>query len=202
MNRTFSRNVTLMGLTVLFAGACAMYPKTEKHDDMAMAGPPAEADTPLAMDVALANIDMGMKMMGDMEAMMKHVMMKQQETLAFGAELFNDPTLAGATRGLSCNSCHPSGATTGGEAEIPAMMGYPGWNIPIPSLIGAAARFPKFKVPNASVISLAQMNNNCIRMFVGGQYRLPLNGEKSHALNMYVHSLSEGTEVAPGKMGM
>ncbi len=201
MNRTFLRNITLMGLTILFAGGCMAH-KSDMKDKMAEAGPPPEAGAPLAMGVALANIDRGMKMMGDMEVMMKHVMMKQQETMKYGEELFNDPTLADANRGLSCNSCHPSGATTGGEAEIPAMMGYPGWNIPIPSLMNAAATFPKFKVPNASVISLAQMNNNCVRMFVGGQYRLPLNGEKSHALNMYVHSLSEGNEVAPGKMGM
>lgn len=201
MNRTILRNITLMGLTILFAGGCMAH-KSDMKDKMAMAGPPPEAGAPLAMEVALANIDKGMKMMGDMEVMMKHVMMKQQETMKYGEELFNDPTLADATRGLSCNSCHPSGATTGGEAEIPAMMGYPGWNIPIPSLMNAAATFPKFKVPNAAVISLAQMNNNCVRMFVGGQYRLPLNGEKSHALNMYVHSLSEGNEVAPGKMGM
>ncbi len=201
MNRRIARNLTLMGLTILFAGGCMAH-KAAMKGEMAKAGPPAEADAPLTMDVALANIDMGMKMMGDMEAMMKHVMMKQQETLALGEELYNDPALAGATRGLSCNSCHPSGGTTGGEAEIPAMMGYPGWKIPIPSLTNAAATFPKFKVPNASVISLAQMNNNCLRMFVGGQYRLPLNGDKSHALNMYVHSLSEGNEVAPGKMGM
>ena len=201
MNRTILRNITLMGLTILFAGGCMAH-KSDMKDKMAEAGPPPEAGAPLAMAVALANIDKGMKMMGDMEVMMKHVMMKQQETMKYGEELFNDPTLADATRGLSCNSCHPSGATTGGEAEIPAMMGYPGWNIPIPSLMNAAATFPKFKVPNAAVISLAQMNNNCVRMFVGGQYRLPLNGEKSHALNMYVHSLSEGNEVAPGKMGM
>ena len=201
MNRTILRNITLMGLTILFAGGCMAH-KSDMKDKMAEAGPPPEAGAPLAMAVALANIDKGMKMMGDMEVMMKHVMMKQQETMKYGEELFNDPTLADANRGLSCNSCHPSGATTGGEAEIPAMMGYPGWNIPIPSLMNAAATFPKFKVPNAAVISLAQMNNNCVRMFVGGQYRLPLNGEKSHALNMYVHSLSEGNEVAPGKMGM
>lgn len=207
MKRFTLRNVMLVGLTLVFASGCmahkGMSDKGGMNDDgMAMTGPGPEADPPIAMDVAFANIDMGMKMMADMEAMMKHVMMKQQASMEKGKALFNDPTLAGATRGISCNGCHPSGATTGGEAQIPAMMGYPGWKLPIPSLIGAAATFPKFKVPNGNVISLAQMNNNCIAMFVGGKHRLSLNGEDSHALNLYVTSFSKGIEVAPGKMGM
>lgn len=187
---------TFMGALLVMAIGCATQPMQKE----AMKSMPAEADAPLSMDAALANIDMGMKMMADMEAMMKHVMMKQQEALAYGKEIFNDPALAGATRGLSCNSCHPDGATTGGEAEIPPMMGYPGWKLPIPGLIGAAATFPKFKVPNGEVISLAQMNNNCLVMFSGGTHRLPLNAKESHALNLYVTSLSEGQSVAPGKM--
>ncbi|MCH8327675.1 MAG: hypothetical protein IID15_04020 [Candidatus Marinimicrobia bacterium] len=206
MKRVTLQGILLVGLTIVFANGCmahkGMAGKNGMGDDhTAMAGPTPEANAPITMDVAFANIDRGMKMMGDMEAMMKHVMMVQQTAMKEGETLYNDPEIAGATRGISCNSCHPSGATTGGEAQIPAMLGYPGWKMPIPSLIGAAATFPKFKVPNANVISLAQMNNNCISMFVGGK-RLPLNGEESHALNMYVTSLSNGTEVAPGKMGM
>lgn len=199
MNSFIARSVALTGLVTMMFGACASIAHKGGDD---MAGPPPEANTPIQMGEALANIDKGMKMMGDMEAMMKHVMMIQQESLESGKALYNNATLSGATRGISCNGCHPDGGTTGGEAEIPAMMGYPGWKMPIPSLVGAAARFPKFKVPNASVISLAQMNNNCLMMFVGGKARLPLNGSDSHALNLYVHSLSEGTEIAPGKMGM
>ncbi len=193
MNGFQSTPILSMGVALMLAASCTQAPQP--------APTPTEANAPLAMPEALANIDMGMKMMGDMEMMMQTVMKKQQASQAYGEQLFNDATLAGATRGISCNGCHPSGGTTGGEAEIPAMMGYPGWKIPIPSLQGAAASFPKFKVPNADVISLAQMNNNCVAMFVGG-HRLPLNGKESHALNLYVHSLSKGTEVEPGRMQM
>ncbi|MEE9161685.1 MAG: hypothetical protein V3U35_01820 [Candidatus Neomarinimicrobiota bacterium] len=183
----------LMGMTILWVGSCYKAPPP---------APVTEADPPLTMPVALANIDKGMKMMGDMQMMMEMVMKKQQESMGYGKELFNDATLAGATRGMSCNGCHPDGATTGGEAEIPPMLGYPGWKMPIPNLHGAAATFPKFKVPNAEVISLAQMNNNCLSMFVGGKHRLPLNGAESHALALYVTSLSQGVAVEPGKMQM
>ncbi|MEE9166193.1 MAG: cytochrome c peroxidase [Candidatus Neomarinimicrobiota bacterium] len=181
-----------IGALVLGLTGCATAPAPE----------PVEANPPIKMAEALKNIDMGMKMMGDMDMMMKTVMGKQQETLALGNRLFNDPTLSGATQGVSCNSCHPGGGTTGGEAEIPPMMGYPGWNLPIPDLHGSAATFPKFKVPNAEVITLSQMNNNCLMMFVGGKKRLPLNARESHAIALYVTSLSKGEAVEPGKMGM
>ncbi len=193
MNRLTMMHFTVMGAVVGLLGSCAMAPQPT---------PATEADPPIGMEEALKNIDMGMKMMGDMQMMMQTVMKKQEEAQAYGEQLFNDATLAGATRGISCNGCHPSGGTTGGEAEIPAMMGYPGWKIPIPSLQGAAATFPKFKVPNAEVISLAQMNNNCLMMFGGGKHRLPLNGKESHALALYVTSLSKGVSVEPGKMQM
>ncbi|MFQ6607398.1 MAG: c-type cytochrome [Fidelibacterota bacterium] len=159
-----------------------------------------EADPPLQMGEALKNIDMGMKMMGNMEQMKQMVMKAQNDAIAYGEKLFNDPSLSGAKRGVACVDCHPGGGSTGGEAEIPPMMGFQGWKIPIPDLHGSAATFPKFKVPNASVISLAQMNNNCVAMFVGGE-RLPLNGKESHALALYVTSLSKGVAVEPGKMG-
>ena len=50
-----------------------------------------------------------------------------------GKAIFNDPKLGKS--GMSCNSCHPNGGTTGGQ-----MMG-----MAIPTLKGAAATFPKYK---------------------------------------------------------
>ncbi len=191
--RTF-KNVSLVVTGIILVGITGCY--------QAPPPVPTEADPPLQMGEALKNIDMGMKMMGNMEMMMKTVMQKQKASLVLGEKLFNDPNLAGATKGMSCNGCHPGGGTTGGEAEIPPMMGYAGWKIPVPDLHGSAATFPKFKVPNADVISLAQMNNNCLVMFVGGSHRLPLNGAESHALANYVTSLSQGVAVEPGKMQM
>lgn len=144
------------------------------------------------MEVALANID---KAMGDMKAAKMNAMKKQAEGMASGKELYYDTKLGSS--GSSCNSCHPSGATTGGEVEIAKKMGHGPYVIPIPSLIGASARFPKFKVPNDNVITLAQMNNNCIRMFLKGK-RMPLDSPESFNLAVYVSSFSDGDEVQVG----
>lgn len=144
------------------------------------------------MEVALANID---KAMQNMEATKQEAMAKQEEALRIGKELFNDANLG--KKGLACNSCHPGGGTTGGEVEIKKRMGHGPYKLPIPSLIGAAARFPKYKIPNNQPITLAQMNNNCIRMFMSGK-RLPLNSPESFYLATYVSSLSEGDQVQVG----
>jgi len=164
-----------------------------------------EANLPLDGPTAMKNIDkaMGMMMGGpeDMKMMQEMIMKRHAEVLAKGEKLFNDPKLGGASKGISCASCHPQGGTTGGKAEIPKMHGYGPFQIPIPSLIGAAASFPKFKAPNADIITISQMNNNCTAMFVGGK-RLSLNGEESHALTLYVTNLSKGIQIEPGKMGM
>jgi len=141
------------------------------------------------MSKALANIDRAMQ---NMDATKKRAMQKQQMAIAKGKALFNDSGMG--KNGLSCNSCHPGGGTTGGETEIKKKMGHGPYKLPIPSLIGAAARFPKFKVPNNEVITLAQMDNNCIRMFMHGK-RLPLNSPESFYLAAYVSSLSDGDEV-------
>ena len=88
--------------------------------------------------------------------MMQEMIMKRHtELLAKGEKLFNDPKLGGASKGISCGSCHPKGGTTGGKAEIPKMHGYGPFQVPIPSLIGAAASFPKFKAPNADIITIS-----------------------------------------------
>lgn len=144
------------------------------------------------MELALANID---KAMGDMKAAKMNAMKVQKAALNDGNKLFNDTGLG--TNGLSCNSCHPSGSTTGGEAEIKKKMGHGPFKIPIANLVGASARFPKFKVPNNEVITLATMNNNCIRMFMSGK-RLPLDSPESFNLAAYVSSLSNGDEVQVG----
>lgn len=81
------------------------------------------------MDVALANID---KAMGDMAATKKRAMAKQAEVLRLGKALYNDTSLG--TNGQSCNSCHPGGGTTGGEAHVAKKMGHGPYELPIPSL--------------------------------------------------------------------
>ena len=150
------------------------------------------------MDMAMENMA---KVMLDMpmEERPKYMMKKQQASLENGKKLFNS-TLGRNQQ--TCNSCHPGGGTTGGEAEIPMKGRFPmNPKLPIPTLVGAAANFPKYKVPNDAVITLAQMGNNCIRMFQMGD-GLDLNSTESRDLNAFVASLSDGEEVAVGKMQM
>lgn len=147
-----------------------------------------------SMKESLANMDKVMSM--GMDKAKPYMMKKNKEALAMGKRLFNDAALG--SNGQSCNSCHPGGSTTGGEAEIPKKMGHGPYKLPIPSLVGAAARFPKYKVPNDAVITLEMMNNNCIRMFMKGK-RLPLNSPESYYLAQYVTSLSNGDAVEVGK---
>ncbi len=152
-----------------------------------------------AMAMALKNME---KVMLDMkmEERPKYMMKVQEQSIGHGKDLFNDTKLGTVNR--SCNTCHPSGGTTSGEAEIPMPLKngmIP--KLPIPTLIGAAAQFPKYKVPNDAVIQLGEMNNNCIRMFMMGK-PLDLNGKDARDLVAYVSTLSNGREVEVGKIEM
>ncbi len=142
---------------------------------------------------AMENMDMVMAMSSSEK--MNHMASKTSAALKQGSALFSDPSTGGGTNGLSCNSCHPGGGTTGGEAQIPMRE----YQIPVPSLVGAAASFPKYKIPNNAVITLQQMNNNCIRMFMSGT-GLELNTPEAWSLEAHVASLSNGEEVHVGGM--
>lgn len=184
---------------ILFFAVCSVLAlslvavaQQKKQDKKGMAPDPA-----LAM--ALKNME---KVMLDMkmEDRPKYMMRLQEQSIAHGKELFNDAKLSTVNR--SCNTCHPSGGTTNGEAEIPMPLKngmIP--KLPIPTLIGAAAQFPKYKVPNDAVIQLGEMNNNCIRMFMMGK-PLDLNSKEARDLAAYVSTLSNGREVEVGKIEM
>ncbi|MFQ5639087.1 MAG: c-type cytochrome [bacterium] len=150
---------------------------------------------------AMKNMD---KYMANMDAMMKKLPMAlkktQGETLEFGKKLFNDPKALSAN-GQACASCHPGGGTTGGEVETPMaseLTGKP-YKLPVPTLVGAAATFPKFKVPNDAVIDLTDMQNNCIMMFMMAQ-PLDKTSKEARALTAYVASLSNDDKVSVGAM--
>ena len=129
-----------------------------------------------------------MKMMGSMRAM---GMDAKAKAVAHGRDLFNDPEFASGSKGQSCGSCHPNGGTTGGIAETPMPLrdGNPA-RLPIPPLHGVAAAFPKFKVPNNSVVMLSTMSNNCVRMFMGGK-RLDANEQDMRDLIAYLGTLKK-----------
>lgn len=61
----------------------------------------------------------------------------------------------------------------------------PGMEMAIPDLHSSAATYPKFKVPNDAVITLTEMNNNCIVMFQMGK-PLALGSQESRDLAAYV----------------
>ena len=157
-------------------------------------------DMEMMKNGAMKNMD---KYMGSKDAMMKELptamQSKQMGSTANGKKLFNSTSLS--TNGQSCASCHPGGGTTGGMAQTPmksAVTGKP-YDLPVASLVGAAATFPKFKVPNDKVVGLREMNNNCIMMFLSAK-PLPVGSNEAIDLSAYVTSLSEGEPVEPGKM--
>lgn len=133
-------------------------------------------DTEAMMAMAMQNMQRIM-MMPQAERM-RYVMNAQEESLARGKSLFEDANLG--TNGQACSGCHVGGRTTGGEVEM-----MPGMNMAIPDLHGSAATFPKFKPPNDAVITLAEMNNNCLVMFQKGT-PLALNSQKSRDLAAFV----------------
>jgi len=102
-----------------------------------------------------------------------------------GKAVFNDPKLGKS--GMSCNSCHPNGGTTGGQ-----MMG-----MSIPTLKGVAATFPKYKVQAKNVITLQQANNTYIQMIMKGNPH-KLDSSDSVALAVYITSFSNGVPVQVG----
>jgi len=159
-----------------------------------------QEDMAMMKNGPMKNMD---KYMGSKDAMMtelpKAMMSKQEGSSERGKKLFNSTKLS--TNGQTCNSCHPGGGTTGGMVQTPMkseLTGKP-YDLPVPSLVGAAATFPKFKVPNDRVVGLREMNSNCTMMFLAAK-PLPVNSQEAIDLAAYVTSLSKGEEVDPGKM--
>lgn len=149
---------------------------------------------------AMKNMDKVMHYM-KMDDRANYMRKRQADSTARGKALFNSTALS--TNGRSCATCHPGGGTTGGEVDTPMPSEATGkpYSLPVPTLVGAAATFPKYKVPNDTVITLPEMDNNCTMMFLGAQ-PLPLGSQESRDLAAYVYSLSNEEKVHVGKMGM
>lgn len=159
--------ISFVSLTaIVLSVACTQFPQRAQAAEPMMSGP---------MD------NMKRIMMMPEAERMQYVQDTTKASLTRGGALFQDAQLG--TNGQSCNSCHIGGATTGGKVEM-----MPGMKMPIPDLHGSAATYPKFKVPNDAVITLAEMNNNCIVMFQMGQ-PLALGSQQSRDLAAYVTSL-------------
>lgn len=170
--QTGIRRGTMLGLTAVgivwvVVGACTELQQMKGGKSASMMSP--------AMD------NMKKVMMMPEQERMQHMQEIQMASLARGEALFSDATLG--TNGQSCNSCHIGGQTTGGKVEM-----MPGMKMAIPDLRGVAAGFPKYKVPNDAVITLADMNNNCIVMLQKGK-PLPLDSREARDLALFVSSL-------------
>ncbi len=96
----------------------------------------------------------------------EYVSAKEKSAYMLGRKLYQD---------YSCSGCHPKGGTVGGK-----VMG-----MPIPSLKGVRDRFPKFKPGNDEVITLSDMINNCMVMFVNRK-PLPLASREMRSLTYFV----------------
>lgn len=177
--------ITLLVTATAFVAGCST---VARHPDKDLFG---DVEKGKIKD-SLANMD---RVMGMANAV-SYIAEKTEAARVAGRRLFEDPSLG--SNGRSCESCHAGGTTTGGEAEIPKKLGHGPYRLPIPSLVGAAARYPRFKAPNDEVITIEMMTNNCIRMFMQGK-RLPLNSPESFYLAQYVSSLSNGDTVQVGR---
>ncbi|MDT8310849.1 MAG: hypothetical protein RQ732_05330 [Methylophaga sp.] len=122
-----------------------------------------------------------------------YVMKTQQDSLKHGEAIFASASLG--SNGFTCATCHPGGKTTGGKVPMGKM------EMAIPSLVGVAATFPKFKPGNDAVITLAEMNNNCVVMFMKGQ-PIPLGSANARDLAFYITNLSKSVPLTPGKQNM
>jgi len=118
-----------------------------------------------------------------------------EQSITNGKVLFSNDNLGANTTGMSCDSCHPGGKTTGGNINMGKMA------MPIPTLIGTAATFPKYKAGAGKVVRLDQMNNMCITMIMKGK-ALDLESQDAVDLAAYVTSLSYGKMVQKGKTVM
>lgn len=151
---------------------------------------PGGQSTQSMIDMAMQN--MGKVMMMSPGERQQYVMAQTHESMDHGKALFASTSLG--TNGFSCATCHPGGATTNGKVSMGNMQ------MGIPSLKGAAATFPKFKPTNNAVITLSEMNNNCIVMFEKGK-PLPLDSKEARDLAAYVSTLSDNAPFTPGKQG-
>ncbi|WP_035192128.1 hypothetical protein [Acidithiobacillus ferrivorans] len=106
-----------------------------------------------------------------------------QAAIHEGDQLFAAASLG--TKGNSCMTCHR------GAGRVEGML--PNGK-KIPSLLGAAATFPKYNKRAGKVITLEMQVNSCIANGLGGM-PLSSSGPKMVALVSYLTSLSQGKPV-------
>lgn len=101
------------------------------------------------------------------------------QAAAEGRRIFQHDKFGGVR---TCDSCHLNGGTTLGKA--------PGGGA-IPSLVGAAAQFPRYNPRARRVITLEQQINKCIQGSLRGK-PLPADSPQMTDLTAYLVKLSKG----------
>jgi thiosulfate dehydrogenase len=103
-----------------------------------------------------------------------------QQAVQKGADLFAHESFGGAG---TCETCHVNGGRDPGKLPN---------GKEIPSLIGAAASFPRYSPRTQSVVTLSQRISGCIRNALKGTPP-PLGSPDLVALETYITYLSKGT---------
>lgn len=98
---------------------------------------------------------------------------------AQGLQIFNHDKFGGVR---TCSTCHVNGGTTMGRLPNGA---------PIPSLVGAAAQFPKYKPTAHRVVTLEQQLVHCIRGGVQGKPPAASTSQMTDLIT-YLTKLSKG----------
>lgn len=110
-----------------------------------------------------------------------------QQAVQQGAHIFASDSFGGTrtfnSQPATCSACHSNGGKT--EGTLPN-------GVHIPSLIGAAAQFPKFVAGKHAVITLEQQVAHCIR---GGLAGTPPAYDSPQMVDLiaYLTSLSKGS---------
>jgi len=175
----------------LILSACDTMSRSSAKTTTSSTNDPMSSSVEDMTKMAMGNMKKVMMMSPDDQK--KYVMSTQSQSLDHGKDLFASASLG--NNGFTCATCHPGGKTTGGQVPMGKMK------MAIPSLQGVAANFPKFKPGNDAVITLSEMNNNCVVMFLKGQ-PITLGSPDARDLAYYITSLSTGEAIAPGKQGM
>ncbi|MHB1514731.1 MAG: c-type cytochrome [Acidiferrobacteraceae bacterium] len=111
-----------------------------------------------------------------------------------GAYLFGHDTFGGHRRmhgvPVTCETCHLGGGRVAGRLPNGAR---------IPSLVNAAAIFPRYNPMAHGVVTLAMQIQHCIKGGLGGQP--PALGSKTMVdMVAYLHTLAKGQPVDAGGM--
>lgn len=105
-----------------------------------------------------------------------------REAALHGKEIFNHDRFGGSR---TCAACHINGGVTAGRLPGGAKL---------PSLMGAAAQFPKYNARAHHVVTLTAQLDHCIRGGLGGTPPAATSAKMTDLI-AYLTKLSQGAEM-------